>query len=104
MFLITSQPGKFCINCVRLYFSIYEQLEKAIRPQTEEERLQIYDAASLLFPKMDSPKIIPLKFVKGIANCLISCFSLGTITTPYIVEHLSLDWIVVRTTIFLKLL
>lgn len=43
----------------------YEMLEKAIRPENEEERLQLYDGAAELFPKTDSPKVLPLAFVSG---------------------------------------
>nr|XP_039262762.1 N-alpha-acetyltransferase 15, NatA auxiliary subunit-like [Styela clava] len=43
----------------------YEMLERAIRPSNNDERLQIYDAAAKIFPKTDSPKIIPLSLVSG---------------------------------------
>lgn len=43
----------------------YEMLERAVRPSTTDERLQIYDEAARIFPKTDSPKVIPLSLVSG---------------------------------------
>lgn len=43
----------------------YGKLEEIIKPETETERLQIYQAVLEHFPRADTPKFLPLLFVTG---------------------------------------
>nr|CAB3264173.1 N-alpha-acetyltransferase 16, NatA auxiliary subunit-like [Phallusia mammillata] len=43
----------------------YQQLEAVLKPENEEERLQVYESVARVFPKADSPQLLPLTFTTG---------------------------------------
>lgn len=53
-----------CINCV-CFIRYYHGLEAALKPANESEKLEIYDAVAVLFPRADSGWLLPLKFIEG---------------------------------------
>ena len=42
-------------------------LETILKPSSDDDRLQIYQTVSSIFPKADSPKILPLSFATGMS-------------------------------------
>ena len=54
-----------------IFCRYYSQLEEITKPGSHEERLQIYEAVSAVFPKADLPKLIPLTFTSGNASSLL---------------------------------